>query len=139
MNLFNIFSKSSPVLVDPLKSDPTLARELQFIGTLCQPLQKLPEDIIINQGSQTSQLYFLSKGNCNVTCTDFAGTKTDIRILHPGAIFGEISYLLKCLRTTTVKSHDYTSLLYLPRAEGYQFMHLSALLKDQFMKYKDKS
>jgi len=107
-----------------------LTRELQFIGTLCQPLQKLPEDLIIIQGSQTTALYFLSKGICRVSCSDFSGDRNDICDIEPGAVFGEISYLLKCRRTATVRCFDYTSLLYLPRTEGYQFKHLSALLKD---------
>ena len=46
--------------------------------------------------------------------------------------------MLKCRRTATVRCIDYASILYLPRIEGYRFKHLSALLKDQFMKYQDK-
>jgi len=98
----------------------------------------LPEDIVISQGGCTTALYFLSKGMCRVTCTDFAGRKNDVCKIKAGDVFGEISYLLKCRRTATVRCVDYASILYLPRIEGYQFKHLSALLKDQFMKYQDK-
>ena len=75
---------------------------------------------------------------CRVTCTDFDGKISDVCDIEPGAVFGEISYLLKCRRTATVRCFDYPSLLYLPRTDGYQFKHMSALLKDQFMKYRDK-
>ena len=105
---------------------------------MSQPLQKLPEDIVISQGGRTTALYFLSKGECRVTCTDFAGRKNDVCKIRAGGVFGEISYLLKCRRTATVRCIDYASILYLPRIEGYRFKHLSALLKDQFMQYQDK-
>ena len=65
-----------------------------------------------------------------MTCTDFAGRKNDVCKLNIGAVFGEISYLLKCRRTATVRCTDYCSILYLPRVEGYVFKHLTALLKD---------
>ena len=94
---------------------------------------------MISQGSSTTALYFLSKGQCRVTCTDFAGRKNDVCKIKPGGVFGEISYLLKCRRTASVRCIDYVSLLYLPRIEGYHFKHLSALLKDQFMKYQDSA
>ena len=74
-----------------------------------------------------------------MTCTDFAGRKNDVCKIKPGGVFGEISYLLKCRRTASVRCIDYVSLLYLPRIEGYHFKHLSALLKDQFMKYQDQA
>lgn len=93
---------------------------------------------MISQGAQTTNLYFLSKGECRVTCTDFAGRKNDVCKLKTGSVFGEISYLLKCRRTATVRCKDYCQILYLPRVEGYKFKHLFALLRDQFMKYQDK-
>ena len=58
---------------------------------------------------------------CRVTLTDFAGRKKTITTLGKGDIFGEISYLLKCPRTATVKCVDYASILYLPRIDGFIF------------------
>ena len=79
----------------------------------------------------------MAKGTCKVTVTDFAGRRNEIRKMSAGSVFGEIAYLLKCKRTASVRCLDYVSVLYLPRTEGYHFKHLSALLKDQFMKYQD--
>ena len=89
-----------------------------MVGAMSQSLYKLPEDCIVNQGDNTSALYFISSGKCRASFTNFEGRKQNISTLKVGSIFGEISYLLKCQRTATVKSLDYVSILYLPRIEG---------------------
>ena len=139
-NLFSILCTESKLVSQPVTKDPILLRELQFVGAISQPLLKLPEDLVISQGSSTTALYFLSKGQLRVSCTDFAGRKNDICKIKPGGIFGEISYLLKCQRTATIRCIDYCVCLYLPRIKGINgsLKHLEALLTDQFMKYQDK-
>ena len=96
---------------------------------MCQSLIKLPEDPLIWQGDLTYVLYFISKGTCRAECTDFANQKHQIGEIDQGGIFGEISHLLKCRRTASVKCVDYVSLLGIPRVEGYQFRSLWPLLK----------
>ena len=70
---------------------------------------------------------------------DFGGNRHLIGEISENGIFGEISHLLKCRRTATVKCFDYVSLLSMPRIEGFTFKHLVPILKDQYLSYKDKS
>ena len=96
---------------------------------MSQSLIKLPEDVVIAQGDRSYTLYFLSKGTCQVESTDFANVKHEIGEISEGGIFGEISYLLKCRRTASIRCFDYVSLLCMPRIEGYTFKQLFPLLK----------
>ena len=92
-------------------------------------MHKLPEDVVVRQGQPTSALYFLSNGSCRVTLNDFSGRKKEVCTLQTGNVFGEISYLLKCPRTATVRCIEYVSLLYTVTVEGMNFPKLLALLR----------
>ena len=64
----------------------------------------LPEDYIIREGETGDSLYFINKGEVDVTIKNKNGESTCIAILKNGAVFGEISLLTKLKRTATVVS-----------------------------------
>ena len=85
--------------------------ELKFIGNVLKPLELEPEFIVIQEGSNSSSLFFTVKGRLSVNIKDFSGGDHIRRTLDKNSIFGEISYLLKCRRTATITCGNYVSLL----------------------------
>ena len=55
------------------------------------------------------EVYFLSKGDCEVFIVDEINKTCLVRTLKPGSYFGEVGLLKKCPRTATVKSKNYTT------------------------------
>ena len=53
-------------------------------------------------------MYFISKGEWAVTVIDHRGDRNDLPILKQGDLFGEVSLLLNCNRTATVKTNMYS-------------------------------
>jgi len=60
-----------------------------------------PGEVIIEEGKPAGGLYFLSSGTVSVTKDGVEVHKINV----PGAIFGEMSYLLDCEATATVTAH----------------------------------
>lgn len=52
-----------------------------------------PEEVIIRQGQIADHLYFISKGECEVTVADENREDTFVQILNPGCYFGEIALI----------------------------------------------
>lgn len=52
-----------------------------------------PEEVIIRQGQLANQLFFISKGECEVTVADENRNDTFVQILCPGCYFGEIALI----------------------------------------------
>jgi cAMP-dependent protein kinase regulator len=54
----------------------------------------LPEFSVVTQGEKGDTMYFISKGECEVTVTDHKGVKNDLPSLKQGDLFGEVALLL---------------------------------------------
>jgi CRP-like cAMP-binding protein len=67
----------------------------------------LPEDSIIKQDEDGTDLYFLYQGECETLVMDENSETHQIDILSPGAMFGEISIISNCKRTATIQSLNY--------------------------------
>ena len=100
-----------------------------LIGTFCQQLIKLPEDVLVRQTESGNELYFISKGICKATCIDLRGETHQIGLIYENGVFGEISHILKCKRTASVYCVNYVTLLAIPRVEGASFKALTPYLK----------
>jgi CRP-like cAMP-binding protein len=84
-----------------------------FICNL-KPVLFLPDDYIIREGERGDSLYFINKGECDVTLRDSKTKEQNcIAILKDGVIFGEIALLTKLKRTATVVSKDFSNCAYL--------------------------
>lgn len=103
-----------------------------------------PSDIIIRQGDEDQDMYFVAKGDSFVSVKD---TRTkehkNFKKLVPGDHFGEMSIIHKCPRTATVTSGNYTTFAKLP-IENYRFLLSEipemeeALRKYSMITYNDK-
>ena len=73
-----------------------------------------PEDIIIKEGDEPDNLYFIVKGGWNVYTRNRANLSDKTNVLKEGDYFGEVAIINNCKRTATVKSNNYSTLAYLP-------------------------
>ena len=114
-SIFSVICRFSPLLREQLGSYRKLNEEekkqLDFIGSVCRPLELVPETRVIKQGDGTRSLFFTVKGALQVKMNDLSGGEHYLGQLVAGDVFGEISYQLKCARTASVESLSYTTLL----------------------------
>ena len=66
--------------------------------------------MLIKQGDpEKDGVFFLVKGECTESVKDFRkGKPKYVRVLKPGALFGEVAMLYNCKRTANVKSINYS-------------------------------
>ena len=74
-----------------------------------QLLLFLPEDEICVQGEEGENLYFISKGECEVYVRDQSKRDKYIAELKTGEYFGDVTLLKQCPRTATGKSKNYST------------------------------
>jgi CRP-like cAMP-binding protein len=76
---------------------------VQYLNTLLY----LPEDVIIKQGDQPDNLYFLARGEILVFIYDEENNEKYVNTLKIGSYFGETGIIKDCPRTATCKSKNY--------------------------------
>lgn len=105
---------------DVLHMNPVFCKNKYLIDFVIQNLNTnifLPEYSVVTQGEKGNCMYFISKGECEVTVTDHKGIKNFSPVLKAGDLFGEIALLLNCNRTATVKTKVYSLIASLRRNE----------------------
>ncbi len=98
----------------------------EFHGTLVKMLDidfYQPDDVIIRQGQPDKDgIFFLVKGECTVSVRGFRrGRSRYVRVLRPGALFGEVAMLYNCKRTANVRSINFSIVARLDR-ENFEFL-----------------
>ena len=113
----------------------SLTRKLQT--NTCQP-----EEIIINQGGDPDNLYFIARGGCNVYVRNRINAKVKVNVLKVGDIFGEVALINKSKRTATVKTNNYSTIAHLDHNSVITIFekHPEAMqeLKDRRKIYQDE-
>ena len=74
-----------------------------------------PEENIITQGEEGTQLFFIARGGCNVYIRNKVGVKIKANTLSSGDLFGEVALLNGWRRTATVKASNYSTIAYLTK------------------------
>ena len=59
---------------------------------------------MIFEGQQSDELYVVAQGEASVEITSTGGGLVQLAILGPGALFGELAYLLRTPRSATVRA-----------------------------------
>ena len=89
---------------------------VEYIIPMLEMKVFLPEDMIIRQGEEGREMYFISTGDCIVYVKDTRRHEQAVRRLERGDFFGvrvfllpnkEIAVCSNCRRTATVKSKNY--------------------------------
>lgn len=78
-----------------------------------------PEETILTEGDESRDMYILVDGQLDV----LKGNKKIWEITEEGAIFGEMSFLLRAKRTATVKARTPVSVLHIPAADIEGFLN----------------
>lgn len=111
---------ASPAPTDPVE----LLRELSHDHPLAPGLLALmterrlmPGEVLIKAEDPSRDLYLLLKGRLGVFLTGFAGPRVAVRSMGPGAIVGEVAWLLNQPRTADVICQDAATVMCLPEAE----------------------
>lgn len=73
-----------------------------------------PNDLVIEEGEISSQIYFITYGNVEVCHNQ---TKTVYKKLNTGSFFGEIGFFMKKPRTATIRSLEIVECLFFKREE----------------------
>jgi hypothetical protein len=69
-----------------------------------------PEDQIITQGDHPDFVYFISRGECDISVFTEKQKEIYVSTIREGAYFGEVALLKNCKRTASVFSKNYTTL-----------------------------
>ena len=75
-------------------------------------------DALFVEGDESQDLYFLVSGHLEV----LKGDKKIAEITEPGALFGELSFLLGAKRTATIQAENEVRVLRIPRNEVSTFL-----------------
>lgn len=75
-------------------------------------------DVLFVEGDESQDLYFLVSGHLEV----LKGDKKIAEITEPGALFGELSFLLGAKRTATIQAENEVRVLRIPRNEVSTFL-----------------
>src|SRR5512139_487700 len=75
-------------------------------------------DALFVEGDESQDLYFLVSGHLEV----LKGDKKIAEVTEPGALFGELSFLLGAKRTATIQAENEVRVLRIPRNEVSTFL-----------------
>ena len=133
---------SSSILSGPKKEQEDVASSP--IGFIIQSLEiqlNRPEDVIIKQEDESTDTYFLARGDAIVSIKDRMGNDVFSRKLGPGSHFGEIALIYNCKRTATVKSGNYSTFAKLTQEKFRELSQyipeLNSVIKKYIITYDD--
>ena len=92
----------------------------EFVGIMISKFETIliePEDVIVKQFEETSDLYLIAKGECQVSIIDEKKKERKLKKLRHSDYFGEISLIYGCNRTATVVSTKYSQLAKLTKED----------------------
>lgn len=102
----------------------------------------VPEELIVNQGDEGDNIYFIGQGGCHVMIRNRNNITTRVRTLVPGDLFGEVAILNGCRRTATVKANNYSTIAHLDKDTFItifmKFPEALQKLKDGRKEYQDE-
>ncbi|BDV40907.1 cyclic nucleotide-binding domain-containing protein [Methylocystis bryophila] len=107
-----VFSRHRPSVVaqDPVSvfawlvqatGSEALAARLAAAG---EAMRFAPGEAVIVEGQQSDELYVVAHGEASVEMTSAGGGLVQLAIFGPGALFGELAYLLRTPRSATVRA-----------------------------------
>jgi len=114
---------------------------IEFLINDLVTLLYLPEDKIVTQGQNATNLYFIAKGECQVWVKDQDKNNQLVTSLYQGDYFGEVGLLNHSLRTATVKSANYCTMASMNKNIFYDlcstFPDIYAKMADRCKSYDD--
>ena len=114
VNLF-IYShmvRHNPIISQTINESAKLQKDItDFMVTRFKTVLFGPEDIIIEHGEKSNDLYFIARGQCGIYIRNQIKRDYKMRcLLRHGDHFGEIGAIFNCRRTMRVTSSKYSTL-----------------------------
>lgn len=91
------------------------AEELEALIGELQLTSHHPGEIVVSEGEPGDSLYLIASGSVRVYVRNKRGAQNQVRVMHQGDFFGEISLLKKTARTATITAATPVELLELDR------------------------
>lgn len=70
-----------------------------------------PDEIVVREGEKSRDIFVVKSGRVEVAKMDTGAKERRLAVLEPGAVFGEISYVLGSPRSATVRAIEASELL----------------------------
>jgi len=96
--------------------------EREALARMLRELEVAANQPIFWIGERGEDMYIIQQGRVRLSYPDASGTEVTLRVLGPGAFFGELSLLDGGVRSATAISETAVSLLVLDRADFQQFL-----------------
>jgi len=102
-----------------------------------------PEELIIDQGDNSDNLclYFIAKGDCEVSVVNEKKKEKKVGVLRAGYYFGEVALVAGYPRTASVCAKNYTTLGVLKKEDFLQLVknhkHILSTFKEGMYTYND--
>ncbi|MBV6492851.1 MAG: hypothetical protein LDLANPLL_00856 [Turneriella sp.] len=125
------------VFVQQFDSQELLANMVSHAGTLPENFHKISQklkssclihakkgDTVLKQGEMSNEMYLVLKGTLDVLFSNDGQTKQSIAILGPGEVFGELGFLMRSPRTSTVVALEDAELLMIAADKAEQLIEI---------------
>ncbi|CAI2375579.1 unnamed protein product [Moneuplotes crassus] len=133
------------IFSETLRYNPIFQENDTLIDYLTKKLKTqihMPEDPIITQGEVAENIFFIGRGECEVSVTNHNSITDVVKKVKPGDVFGEVALLCGCRRTASVKTTNYSTLAKIDKPTFkdmcVQFPDLKDKMKENLKKYQDK-
>lgn len=113
---------------------------LNYLVSQFETVLSEPEDVIIKQGGDSEEMYFVAQGSARVMWRDLSEqTFKKLKVLKEGAHFGEIGLIYNCKRTMSVETFKYSLFARLSR-QNFNTLNFNYenIFKIGIRGYKDK-
>jgi hypothetical protein len=98
------------LLKSPLFRDMSVFKIKKTI-LLSRAQEFITDEMIIEQGTQTKNMYVVLTGKVEVVVRSGEGREVQLCVLGPGEVFGEVGFAGEILRTATVRAVDTTHVM----------------------------
>ena len=96
-------------------------REAEELAQYCEVLLLPAEQIIVQQGEMSEDMYVLIKGSLVIRVQDRFGEDSDVGMLSKGEVFGEMGVFENTARSASIYSKSESIVLRIP-GEGFHKM-----------------
>jgi len=92
-----------------------------------------PEATLFALGSEATHFYVICSGEVLITTRTVAGIAATTRVLKKGLVFGEIGLLMKCRRTGTAATKNFSTIGSVTKAQFEEMLDEESTLKAELM------
>jgi CRP-like cAMP-binding protein len=119
-----------------LNENGIFARQAEIVSFIIPRLKTYvtnPESIVFETGSLGTHWYYVGKGELQILTLNKNGDNIISNVVIPGDYFGEISLLVGCRHTATIRAKTYCNLAFLTKDFFIEMIDVFPSVKAEFM------